>query len=128
MRRPMAAALWLSLAISLFTAGLVQLGLIRLLLRPVGRLTAQLASFQADPYHTPPPRPTSRTDEIGALQVQSKDVDADLNIDAFCEPFSLLLQGFVDDPFADRQCEFRRFERGKKFVGLQQPPFRMLPA
>lgn len=61
-------ALWLSLAISLFTAGLVQLGLIRLLLRPVGRLTAQLASFQADPYHTPPPRPTSRTDEIGALQ------------------------------------------------------------
>ena len=52
-------ALWLSLAISLFTAGLVQLGLIRLLLRPVGRLTAQLASFQADPYHTPPPRPTS---------------------------------------------------------------------
>jgi len=61
-------ALWLSLAISLFTAGLVQLGLIRLLLRPVGRLTAQLAAFQADPYHTPPPRPTSRADEIGALQ------------------------------------------------------------
>lgn len=61
-------ALWLSLAISLFTAGLVQLGLIRLLLRPVGRLTAQLAAFQADPYHTPPPRPTFRADEIGALQ------------------------------------------------------------
>jgi signal transduction histidine kinase len=61
-------ALWLSLAISLFTAGLVQLGLIRLLLRPVGRLTAQLAAFQADPYNTQPPRPTSRADEIGALQ------------------------------------------------------------
>jgi signal transduction histidine kinase len=61
-------ALWLSLAISLFTAGLVQLGLIRLLLRPVGRLTAQLATFQADPYHTPPPQPTFRADEIGTLQ------------------------------------------------------------
>lgn len=61
-------ALLLSLAISLFTAGLVQLGLIRLLLRPVGRLTAQLVAFQADPYRTPPPRPTSRSDEIGALQ------------------------------------------------------------
>ncbi len=61
-------ALWLSLAISLFTAGLVQLGLIRLLLRPVDRLTTQLAAFQADPYHTPPSRPTSRADEIGALQ------------------------------------------------------------
>lgn len=61
-------ALFLSLAISLFTAGLVQLGLVRLLLRPVGHLTAQLAAFQADPYRTPPPRPTFRADEIGALQ------------------------------------------------------------
>ena len=61
-------ALLLSLAISLFTAGLVQLGLIRLLLRPVGRLTAQLVAFQADPYNAPPPPPTDRADEIGALQ------------------------------------------------------------
>ena len=61
-------ALLLSVAISVFTAGLVQLGLIRLLLRPVGHLTAQLAAFQADPYHTPVLPPASRTDEIGALQ------------------------------------------------------------
>lgn len=61
-------ALALSVAISLVTAGLVQLGLIRLLLRPVGRLTAQLAAFHADPYHTPPPEPTLRADEIGELQ------------------------------------------------------------
>ena len=61
-------ALLLSVAISLFTASLVQLGLIRLLLRPVGRLTAQLAAFQADPYNTPVLPPVSRADEIGALQ------------------------------------------------------------
>ncbi|MER2603497.1 MAG: hypothetical protein ABTR27_14250 [Candidatus Competibacter phosphatis] len=61
-------ALALSVAISLVTAGLVQLGLIRLLLRPVERLTAQLAAFHADPYHTPPPEPTLRADEIGELQ------------------------------------------------------------
>ena len=67
-RRRAGEGLLLSLAISLFTAGLVQLGLIRLLLRPVGRLTAQLAAFQADPYNAPPLRPTDRADEIGALQ------------------------------------------------------------
>lgn len=61
-------ALLLSVFISLFTAGLVQLGLIRLLLRPVGHLTAQLAAFQADPYHTLALPPASRADEIGALQ------------------------------------------------------------
>ncbi|MDS4030686.1 MAG: HAMP domain-containing sensor histidine kinase [Candidatus Contendobacter sp.] len=61
-------ALALSVAISLFTAGLVQLGLIHLLLRPVSHLTAQLIAFQADPYNTPPPRQIARADEIGALQ------------------------------------------------------------
>ncbi|MDG4549787.1 MAG: HAMP domain-containing sensor histidine kinase [Candidatus Contendobacter sp.] len=61
-------ALALSVAISLFTAGLVQLGLIHLLLRPVSHLTTQLMAFQADPYNTPPPRLIARADEIGALQ------------------------------------------------------------
>ena len=71
-------ALALSVAISLVTAGLVQLGLIRLLLRPVGRLTAQLAAFHADPYNTPPPPPTVRADEIGELQRSLAAMEAEV--------------------------------------------------
>ena len=63
-------ALALSVAISLVTAGLVQLGLIRLLLRPVERLTAQLAAFHADPYHTPPPEPTSAPTKSASCNVR----------------------------------------------------------
>ncbi|MGB5062494.1 MAG: HAMP domain-containing sensor histidine kinase [Candidatus Competibacter sp.] len=67
-RRQAIEALLLSVVISLFTASLVQLGLMRLLLRPIERLTAQLATFHTDPYNTSPLQQTTRADEIGELQ------------------------------------------------------------
>ncbi len=78
MRRQAIEALLLSVAISLFTASLVQLGLMRLLLRPIERLTAQLAAFHADPYHTPPPQQIARADEIGELQRSLAAMEAEV--------------------------------------------------
>jgi len=78
LRRQAIEALLLSVAISLFTAGLVQLGLMRLLLRPIERLTAQLAAFHTDPYNTPPPQLISRADEIGELQCSLAAMEAEV--------------------------------------------------
>ncbi|HPE70694.1 MAG TPA: HAMP domain-containing sensor histidine kinase [Candidatus Competibacter sp.] len=78
MRRQAVEALLLSVAISLFTASLVQLGLMRLVLRPIERLTAQLAIFHADPYHALPLQPLARADEIGELQRSLAAMEAEV--------------------------------------------------
>ncbi|MCB1766066.1 MAG: HAMP domain-containing histidine kinase [Candidatus Competibacteraceae bacterium] len=78
MRRQAIEALLLSVVISLFTASLVQLGLMRLLLKPIERLTAQLAAFHTDPYNTPPPQQITRADEIGELQRSLAAMEAEV--------------------------------------------------
>ncbi|MDG4554822.1 MAG: HAMP domain-containing sensor histidine kinase [Candidatus Competibacter sp.] len=78
MRRQAVEALLLSVAISLFTASLVQLGLMRLVLRPIERLTTQLAIFHADPYHALPLQPLARADEIGELQRSLAAMEAEV--------------------------------------------------
>ena len=78
MRRQAVEALLLSVAISLFTASLVQLGLMRLVLRPIERLTAQLAIFHADPYHALPLQQLARADEIGELQRSLAAMEAEV--------------------------------------------------
>ncbi len=61
--------LWLSFVISLFTAALVYLSLHLLMVRPLRRLTENMARFRDDPEDASRiARPTARTDEIGVAR------------------------------------------------------------
>jgi len=61
--------LWLSFVISIFTAGLVYLSLHLLMVRPLRRLTENMARFREDPDDASRiARPTARSDEIGVAR------------------------------------------------------------
>jgi len=57
-----------------------------------------------------------------------EDVDAHRQPDAGLLPRLLLPQGFVDDPFAQRQRQIAALDRRQELPRQQQPELRMLPA
>lgn len=71
--------LWLSLVISIITAGLVFIALRWLMVRPLGRLTQNMVRFREDPEDgTRILQPSDRRDEIGVAERQLADMQSSL--------------------------------------------------
>ncbi|MFI5014773.1 MAG: sensor histidine kinase [Hyphomicrobiales bacterium] len=71
--------LWLSLLISLITAGLVYLSLIFMIVRPIKRLSDNMAGFEREPENDARVIPTgTRTDEIGFAERSLARLEAKL--------------------------------------------------
>ncbi|MCC7015997.1 MAG: HAMP domain-containing histidine kinase [Rhodospirillales bacterium] len=74
-----ARILTLSIAISLFAAGLVYLSLQWLMVRPMRRITEDVVAFRVDPEGAiPPPADMDRGDEIGIASREFAAMQADL--------------------------------------------------
>ena len=66
--------------------------------------------------------------KIGLLQVVSRDIDANRDLQPLLAPGSHLRQGGVQAPIADPYHEFAVFNQGQEFRRRQHAAFRMLPA
>ena len=74
-----ARILTLSIAISLFAAGLVYLSLQWLMVRPMRRITEDMVAFRVDPEgFVPPPAKSERGDEIGIASRELAAMQSDL--------------------------------------------------